>query len=204
MKNELENILEKAHFLYLKYGIKSVSMDDVARELAMSKKTLYQYVKDKKDLVRQVIGFESKVQLCKFENSLSDNKNAIEELIMVNTFVKGMLKEKSFSFEFDLEKYYPDLFKELSDLKQKKMFNNIFQNIEKGKKEGIYRNDFKSEIIAGLYMTRISSSHFFEFLFNQKTKHDEIHREIVIYHIRGIANSKGIEILEEKIKNTEI
>ena len=204
MKTELQSIIEKAHLLYMKYGIKSVSMDDVARELSMSKKTLYLHIKDKRDLVEKVLQHETKTRSATFEKAFYKSENAIDVLIKVNVFMGNMLKEKSLSFEFDLQKYYPDLFSQLSELKQKKMYENIFENMESGKKEGIYRKELKSNIIAGLYVTRISSSHFFDFLFNEKTKHSEIHNEIIIYHIRGIANSKGLEILEEKIKNKEI
>ena len=179
-------------------------MDDVARELSMSKKTLYLYIKDKKDLVEKVLTLENTTRSANFESLFSNKNNAIENLILVNTFIGKMLEEKSLSFEFDLQKYYPDLFAKLSEFKQKKMYKSISENMRIGKEEGIYRSELKSEIIAGLFVSRISSSHFFDFLFNEKTKQHEIHSEIIIYHIRGMANAKGLKILEEKIKNKEI
>ena len=204
MKTELQNIIEKAHSLYMKYGIKSVSMDDIARELSMSKKTLYVHIKDKTDLVSRTLKYENITRVAFFDKACNSQENAIDELIKVNTFVENMLKEKSLSFEFDLQKYYPKLFAQLSEFKHKKMYKSISENIKKGKKEGIYRAELKTEIITGLYVTRITSSHFFNFLFNTETKHSEIHRELIIYHIRGLANEKGLEILDEKIKNKEI
>jgi len=204
MNSELEKIIEKTHSLYFKYGIKSVSMDDVARELAMSKKTLYLHVKDKRDLVEKVLEYENQHRTKDFTSEFMKGENAIDQLIQVNTFVKKMITEKNLSFEFDLDKYYPDLFEKITEYKRKFMFERMLQNMKRGKEEGIYREDLNSEIIAGLYITRFSSSHFFKFFFENSEDHSQIHREIIIYHIRGIANAKGIEILESKIKNNEI
>lgn len=204
MNTELQKIIEKAHSLYMLYGIKSISMDDISRELGMSKKTLYQHIKDKKDLINKVINFERTTQTEKFEEIYNKGENAIDQMIQVNSFIKNAIKDKKLSFEYDLEKYFPEIHQKLSKIKQKGMFEGILKNIERGKKEGIYRQNLNSEIIAGLYVTRFSSSHFFNFMLEHEEKGVSIHSEIMVYHIRGLANAEGIKILEKKIKNNEI
>ena len=107
MNEELENILGKVRELYMKYGIKSITMDDVARELAISKKTLYQYVTDKDDLVGKFIDNEieiRQVQICK---CFRVGYNAIEELFEIAAFMNKLMREQNPATEYDLKKYYP-------------------------------------------------------------------------------------------------
>ena len=204
MDNELQKIINKAHSLYIQFGIKSVSMDDISRELTMSKKTLYQHIKDKKDLVRKVLQFEKECKMREFQKFYKEGKNAIDQMIQVYSYLSEAIKNKQLSFEYDLEKYYPDLYEIVTESKKQGMYNGILENIVRGKKEGIYRKDLNSEIIAGLYITRFSSSHFLKFIHENEISSVEIHREIMIYHLRGLANSKGLNILEKKIENNEI
>ncbi len=204
MEKELQNIIQAACALFKRYGIKSVSMDDIARELAMSKKTLYQHIKDKNELVEKVLINERDTRGVEFSDIFKKSQNAIDELIAVNSFVKKMLENSSLSFEFDLEKYYPQRYKQMMEYKEKNIFENITKNMQKGIAEGLYREDLKCEVIAGLYVSRISSSHFLEFIAKHESQLNLVHREIMIYHIRGIANAKGLEFLEQKIKNNEI
>ena len=204
MNKELENILEKVGELYNKYGIKSVTMDDVARELGMSKKTLYQYIENKNDLVSKVLDYHLFEKDCSFKKISKKNLNAIEELLEVGVQIIKSIKDYNPSTEYDLKKYYPELFKKLHTVRKERMFESIIKNIQKGKKEGLFRDDLDEEIITKMQTSRflnMSSDEFFD--------QDEIFKpkyilELFIYHIRGIANKKGIETLEKTLEKIDI
>lgn len=200
MNDELLNILQKVRCLYMKYGIKSVTMDDVSRELGISKKTLYQYVADKNELVQKVVELEIKDRESCFTNLTHPDLNAIEEVFEVNRMVLQMLKEFNPATEYDLRKYYPELFSLVHKVRREKIYSNVISNLKKGKAEGLYRSDFDEEIIAKLQLSRIESA-FDEKVFTQdELMSPRIFKEIFIYHIRGIASDKGLKILDEKMK----
>ena len=165
MNKELENILEKVGELYNKYGIKSVTMDDVARELGMSKKTLYQYIENKNDLVSKVLDYHLFEKDCSFKKISKKNLNAIEELLEVGVQIIKSIKDYNPSTEYDLKKYYPELFKKLHTVRKERMFESIIKNIQKGKKEGLFRDDLDEEIITKMQTSRflnMSSDEFFD------------------------------------------
>ena len=194
-----ENIFIKTGELYRKYGVKSVTMDDVARELGLSKKTLYSHVKDKKDLIEKILDFEFKTNTKSFSKILEQEVNAIEELFAVHSFMKTQLKFYSPAFDYDLKKYYPDIFLSLVQRKREAMYSSVLDNINRGKKEGLYRKELKGELISKLYVVRMENTHEDKLLSLDDFISPEVFHEYFIYHIRGIANKKGIEFLEKNM-----
>ena len=195
MNEELKNILEKVRCLYLKYGIKSITMDDVARELGISKKTLYQYVVDKTDLVTKVLDVEITRNSGGFDITTIKGSDAVDEMIMLNKHVIEMLKEYNPSTAYDLKKYYPDLFRKFYESRHQRMFEWILNNLKRGKSEKLYRPEINEEIIAKLYVYRnevIIENDQFDL---KEYISPKFFNEVLIYHIRGIASEKGINIL---------
>lgn len=200
MNEELINILEKVRVLYLRYGIKSITMDDVARELGISKKTLYHYVADKTELVQKVVDLEVNRREYEFEKMCSDGKNAIEELIEVHRFLFNKLKEHNPATEYDLRKYYPDIYKKYNDHTNCKMYEKVLANLQKGLAEGLYRSNLNAEIIARLTVMRAEISGVIDYDNRGILTSPEFFTEAIIYHIRGIANDEGIKVLEKNIE----
>lgn len=188
----------------MKYGIKSVTMDDVARELGISKKTLYQYVSDKNELVKKVVEMEMGCRKELFINLDNQKYNAIEEVFEVHKMVQQMLKDYNPSTEYDLRKYYPELYATLTKVRRENVYKNVLENLKKGKKEGIYRNDFNEELIAKVQLSRVEATFDDQIFSQEELLSPEIFYEIFIYHIRGIASEKGLKILENHIKEKNI
>ncbi len=204
MNKELQNILEKVGELYNKYGIKSVTMDDVARELGISKKTLYQHVENKNELVEKVLDYIVNQNDCSFQKLADKNLNAVEEVLGISIHIIKTVQEHNPSTEYDLKKYYPELFKKLNEIRKEKMYTSVINNIIKGKNEGLYRNDLDEEIIAKMHTSR-----FLNLTNDQIINQEEILKprfiyEMFIYHIRGMANKMGIEILEKTLQKIDI
>jgi AcrR family transcriptional regulator len=201
---ELENILERVGELYYKYGIKSVTMDDVARELGISKKTLYKHVENKNDLVSKVLDYLLEQKNCAFKELLSKNLNAIEELLEVGVYIVKTIMDYNPSTQYDLKKYYPEQYTKFHAVRKDRMHQSILRNIEKGKDQGLYRIELDNEIIAKIQTSRfihMSSDEFFDR--NEMLKPQYV-MELFIYHIRGIANKKGLEVLEKTLEKIDI
>ena len=200
MEKEALNIIEKVSKLYFKYGIKSITMDDVAKELGISKKTLYNYFTDKTELVSSVVDNILNYHTDKSDCIFCKNLNAIEEVFEVNNFLTHMLKDYNHSMVYDLKKYYPDIFKRLHEKRREKMYTSVLGNLKKGKQEGFFRKEMNEEIIAKLHVSRIEGIFDSNVFTVDEFTSPEFVFEIFNYHIRGIVNEKGLEMVNNKIK----
>ena len=194
-------IIEKVGELFKKYGIKSVSMDDIAQQLSISKKTLYQYFKDKADLVTKVVNSHHCEKDQKFLDIENSNMNAIDALIEVSKHVIEMLKSINPPILYDLRKYYPELTKELIVNRKEHVLNNIKNNLLKGISEGLYREDINPDVISAIYIKRMDDIIFEDEMQQLNIPQHELFTQLFVYHIRGIVSNKGLMYFENKIKN---
>ena len=201
MSTTLDNrILIKAENLFLRYGIKSVSMDDIARELGISKKTLYQAVENKKDLLMQVIQAHVAAELEEMNTIQDEATDAIDEMLRVTQYVLPTLRQMSPTVIYDLQKYYQEVWQLIEGYHNEHIFNMIKTNVERGISEGIYRDDFNADIVAKLYVGKTVLV-IDEDLFPLKNYNKEnLFKEYIKYHIRGIASAKGLKLLEKHFK----
>ena len=203
-ENKENKLLESARKIFMQYGIKSVNMDDMAKHLGMSKKTLYLYVKDKEDLVNKTLFHHCDIEDSQISSICSRGLNAIDEQFEIMYWVVGMLSNVHPSILFDLQKYHPEVYKSMADHRDKSIYQCMLLNIKKGQKEGLYRKDLNPEIIVKYYTARVDLV-FDEKLFPQSIWNlTQIYTEIFKYHIRGIASEKGLVYLQEKLKTTKL
>ena len=203
MNEEFESFIARVTELYYQYGIKSVTMDDVARELGMSKKTLYKYVANKDELVEYCVDNLVQKRDCAFREIEKEAMNAIEELFLVNEHVVNMLKNYNPSTEYDLKKYYPHLYEKLRKFRRENMYEAVKNNIIKGKQENLYRKNLDEDIISRVHVSRIENSFANEMFGIEELTSWKFIREMFIYHVHGIANEKGITFFYEKLKEFE-
>ncbi len=203
MNAELENIIEKVKELFLRYGIKSVTMDDIAAELGISKKTLYQYVPTKDELVDLVVNMEAKRREHMFTNIMESKQNAIDDLIEINNQVNKIVEEYSPTHEYDLRKYYPAIHRKLVEYKRNKLYESMLQNLIKGKAQGYYRQDLNEEIIAKLYVSRVENVLENDLFGQNECMSPLFINEVMAYHIRGISNESGIEYYEQQMNQNK-
>jgi hypothetical protein len=203
MNNDLKNILMKVRDWYMKYGIKSITMDDVANELGISKKTLYQFVTDKDDLVGKFVDYEIEIRQEEICRCFKTGFNAIEELLEISIFMNKIIRTQNPATEHDLKKYYPHHFEKIVKARREGVYNYILINLKKGKEEGLYRKEIDNEIIAKLYLSRSESIHTNDLFTVEEFTSLKLFVELLKYHIRGIATEKGINVLDKKIKEIE-
>lgn len=203
MNEELKNIMLKVRELYMKYGIKSITMDDVARELGISKKTLYQYVTDKDDLVGKFIDNEILMRQEEICKCFRIGFNAIEQLFEISVFMNKLIRNQNPATEYDLKKYYPRHYLKTVKARREGIYNYILLNLKKGIKEGLYREEMDKEIIAKLYLWRTENTSINDLFSVEEFTSLRLFVELLTYHIRGIATEKGVIELEKKIKELE-
>ena len=197
MDEKTLHILEHVRRLYHRYGIKSVTMDDVATHLCISKKTLYEYFTDKEALVRNIVLLDNSNRN-KFFQEIKDKKlNAIEELFEVYRMINTMFRDYNASMSYDIHKYYPDLFSKVKEIRRKKIFDTIYGNLNKGKKEGLYRKELNSKIIARLILFRVEYMFDNDIFTMEELASVKVFNEVFVYHMQGIVSAKG-RILFEK------
>ncbi|MCY1721589.1 TetR/AcrR family transcriptional regulator [Prolixibacteraceae bacterium Z1-6] len=193
MEHRRQNIISKAFDLYHQYGIKSVSMDDIARELGMSKKTLYQSISDKYELVENVIAYQQEVASSILAVFHDASLNAIAQHWEYKTKIQERFPKYNPSFLYDLRKYYPMLLTKMNEYKLKVFYEANLSNLEQGKKEGFYLEDINSDIISRML---VGNAHFSldpaNGLFCEAEVLDKnTYAEIYKYHFRGICTAAG-------------
>ncbi len=198
--------IQKIKEIYSRYGIKSVTMDDLSRELGMSKKTLYELFSDKEEVVSKVVNYMIDEQQKAVDQLLEqENNNAIDELLMLSRLIADHLKNVNPSLSYDLKKYYPRVWDDLVQFKSKTVFEYIMANFRKGIEQGIYSNDLYHEIVAFVYVARMEMYSLGGWTELEKYSYRDVYRTLFLYHVRGIANEKGRMHLEKLIeRNPEI
>jgi TetR/AcrR family transcriptional regulator, cholesterol catabolism regulator len=197
-------ILEKVSVLYMKYGIRSVTMDDVARELGISKKTLYEHFADKSELVKCFIELQLGSMDKEFLNLSQKKINAIERLLEISDMMIRFMRDFNPSVNFDLQKYYSEIWSLLMEFKRDQVFIYFKENLTQGISEGLYRKDMNPDIIARMYMltiVAIMDTDFAPLIMNSLSP---VFREIITYHIRGIATKKGLDLFESISKKHKL
>ncbi len=196
-------ILKASGQLYMKHGIRSVSMDDLARHLGISKKTIYLYYENKEALVQDIVYAQIKQEAEEVANILATSKNAIEQMQKIAKMALRTLGEVSSGTMFDLQKYYRKQWEAITNLHKKLIFEVIKQNIELGVQEGIYRADINPEIIARLYgeiaFSIVNNDVFSMHDFGKQ----DIYRQAFQYHINGILSTKGEKLFKKLNSKSE-
>lgn len=154
---KLDNrILIEADKLFMKYGMRSVTMDDIAKHLGISKKTIYANFKDKNELVLQLVANKLKADQHTLEQCAYNANNAIEEVFLVMNFMKETLTGINPIVFIDLEKYHGDAHKLMINFHQTFVFNAVKAGLERGIKENIFRSDINTEILAAARVGQIN------------------------------------------------
>lgn len=195
-----QRLLIQSRALIFKYGIKSLTMDDISQQLGISKKTLYQYFENKADLVQKVMLFTIRAHRESCCEVQEKDINAIEELLKIYQSTAFITKQLNPSLNFELKKYYPESWNLLEKHKTEFIYNSLVNNIQKGIESGLYRADLNIPIIAKLYTMRVLEITNTEIFPPEEFPAALVLKEMFIYHIRGIASKNGLEFLEEKLK----
>jgi len=192
-----DQIVGQTFQLTMKYGVKSVSMDDIAKQLGMSKKTIYQHFENKRDLISSMIFSTIEKDEADIMEIVSKSKDAIDEIVTIARHVIQFLRGMSPTLVYDIQKYYPKEWKRVDIHHDEFIYGVIKGNIERGIKEGWYCEDINPEIIAKIY---VGTSHLITdvnaFPLRDFSK-SELFQNVITYHMRGIVSDKGRKYLKK-------
>lgn len=195
-----QKIVEKSTELFLNLGFKSVTMDEIASALGVSKKTIYKYFNNKTDLVNAVTNHVFDSISCGIDHICHLNMNPIDELFSIKRFVMEHLKDEKSSPQYQLQKYYPKIFLSLKKKQFEVMQECVIDNLKKGIELGLYRPNIDLEFISRIYfngLTGIKDNDMFPLKnYSMKTLLNFYYE----YHLRGICTAKGINQLENQLE----
>ncbi|MEN9597850.1 MAG: hypothetical protein RL596_161 [Bacteroidota bacterium] len=200
-----ERIVQKAHELFFRYGLKSVTMDDIASSLGVSKKTIYQFYADKDALVEAVVHAETRQDELECARHRKESENAVHEMFMALDMMQEMMATMNPAIIFELQKYHPAAFKKFNDHKNKFLYKVVKENIEKGKKEALYRPEANADILAKFRLESIFIPFNPELFSPAKYNLFQIEAELLAHFLYGITTTKGQkQILKYKKQREKI
>lgn len=195
------DIIERSSLIYLKYGIKSVTMDDLANHLGISKKTIYKYFDDKNDLIvtmiKRTLEFEEK--MCFKIQHHTDN--ALEALIQISRMVIERINNVNPAIFYDLKKHHNEAWKILEDHKWNFVLNAIQKNINRGIEEKWYRDDLNIEIISRLYVATFDTMINTDVYKWPDFQFHDLFKEIMRFKLHGLVNENGKNYLKINFKD---
>ena len=203
-----DRIKQKAHDLFMQFGVRSVTMDEIAVQMGASKKTIYQYYADKDELVDAVmVDIITYNQNCCKKDKLSA-KDAVDEVFLAMDMMQDMFQNMNPGILFELEKYYPQSFEKFKHHKYSFLYHALTENIERGIEEELYRSDFDIDVLIKLRLETMMLP-FNQMLF-PKTKYSliKVETEFTTNFLFGLATIKGHKLITKyqqdrtKKKNT--
>jgi TetR/AcrR family transcriptional regulator, cholesterol catabolism regulator len=196
-QEQLGKILQKASEQFLTIGIRSVTLDDIARELGISKKTIYAHFENKGELVYQCVQEDISRKQKTVEAIISEDNSALEHMLFIGKQVIQDLSTFSVNIALDLMKFYPESWQLVDQHKKDFVSKVIINNIIKGKQEGLYRENINEESTAWLYIAFMDSIMTPQAPNKNGLSASELYREHLLHHMYSICTEKGRETLEE-------
>lgn len=193
-----EKIISKAGEMFLKLGFKSITMDDIAGEMCISKKTIYKYFCNKEILIEESVELIHKKVRELINEAIAKDYNAIEENFEIRRMFGEMFKSSESSPIYQLKKHYPEIYRNALKFQIDECEFCFRQNIEKGIAQNLYRNDLNIESYVKFY-------YYLIFNINENTQSEreayQLELEALEYHTRAMATAEGVIELEKHLLN---
>ncbi|MBO3698037.1 TetR/AcrR family transcriptional regulator [Roseivirga sp. E12] len=202
-----EKIAERASELMQQFGIRTVTMDDISRDLGISKKTIYQYFKDKKELVNTITSIHLNLEKERFEGTATASENSVHELIMVSQCLRESMKDMKMSLMNELQKFYPEAWQMYEDFKKGVMLESITAVIERGQKEGLFRAEVDPYLIAVMRIEQVQTFIMRNLFPREKYSLYDVQMQLFDHFIHGLFTIEGHQLFNDyttsKIKTNE-
>jgi len=189
--NIKEKIQKGAEELFMRYGIRSISMDDIARHLSVSKKTLYQHFADKEDIVTVTCKSHLDRNAAEFQSVRKTTRNAIEELVQLSVCLKQNMQDMNPSLLFDLQKYHPKAWNVWLNHKNNFIRESVVRNLKQGMEEGYFRPEMDAEVIAAVRLELMQLAFNEEIFPRERFRMADVQTQIFDHFISGLLTEKG-------------
>lgn len=196
VQNELQ-ILGKASELFLKYGIRSVSMDDIARELGISKKTIYVHYQDKDALLVAFMKRQLELHEQIFERMKQGSENVIAEILMISGNSVQEMQKYHTTLLYDLQKYHRNVWQLFEDFKNETIHRQIKDQIERGIATDFFRSEIDVEVAAIMHLQQITTALNPDVFSPRLYDTNLVFRQITMIFLRGICTKKGLKMIDK-------
>lgn len=185
-----EKIIQVALEQFMVYGIRAVTMDEIAKHVGMSKKTLYEEFSSKEELVNASFEVALKEDECAFDKMMEEDEGVIDHLLRMTRYLRERFSSMNPLLMHEIQRFYPKCWKKLEEFKREHAWKGIVEVLEKGKQSGDFRGEINSEILAFMRLEQITSS-FSGNVPGGKYSLLEYHLQIVDHFIHGILTDQG-------------
>lgn len=192
-----DKIIHTAESLFLQYGIRSVTMDDIAKELGISKKTIYQYFSDKEEIVCNVTEDHLSKEKAEIKSIVYGSDNAIEVLRGISRCMRRNIQNMNPSLLFDLKKYYHKAWKIYENFKHGELVRMMEETLERGVKEGLFRPEINPSVLAIARMEQAQLGMDPQIFPREQFDFIDVQYQLVNMFIYGILSEKGRAVMEE-------
>lgn len=199
MEEQKLHILQIAFALFKQLGFKSVTVDDIARQAGISKKTLYEHFENKDELVLEAIKLVMGKNQQETEAICKSAVNAVEELVGILLNMSQMIQGMNVICFSDMQRYYPESFQYMEDHKQQVILKCIMDNLHRGIREELYRPELNVEVVSKFRLA--STFMVFQYPLYDYTKISvlEVNKELFVHYMYGIASAKGHKLITKYI-----
>jgi AcrR family transcriptional regulator len=192
-----DRIIEEASESFKTYGIRSITMDSLANQLGMSKRTIYEIFSDKDELLMAVLEKMAQQQRELVKRVLNESENSISAIFKMLEISRDNFQYLSPAFQSDLKKYHHDVLLKNAENLEMPDYRNHYLVIERGMEEGLFRKDLNTELInRALYNLGKSMMDNDQYPFEKFTRRDVI-RNLFINYLRGISTQKGLDLINQ-------
>ncbi|WKV11342.1 TetR/AcrR family transcriptional regulator [Marivirga harenae] len=188
-----KNILEGAKSLFMQFGLKSITMDDIARKVGVSKKTIYQFFSDKNSIVFKSVHEHFSDHRQEIENVLDNSKNSIEAMYRISKCMKGQVEAINPTVLYDLQRYFPKAHKRFLEFKNTFIKERMMGILEDGVKSGYFRQEINPEILIIQRIEQVQLAFNNDIYPRDKFDFKEIHEQLFDHFLHGILTEKGKE-----------
>jgi AcrR family transcriptional regulator len=186
-----EKILKGTDELFMKYGVRSISMDDIARHLSISKKTLYQYFSDKDELVTMFSKSRLDRSAKQYDDLRINSSNSIEELAMLSICIRKDMEEVNPALLYDMQKFHPKAWGKWLDYKNKFIRESVIRNLKQGIEDGYIRPEINPEVMAAVRIELVQIAFSQDIFPRDKFKLAEVQVQIFDHFVFGLVTEKG-------------
>lgn len=198
-----EKILYTATELFLDLGFKSVTMDDLAHEMGISKKTIYTHFENKTQLI-EASTFHLFDKICAGIDAICERTpNPIEELYHIKRFVMLHLNNEKSSPQHQLKKYYPKIYESLKWKQFEVMHESVAENLQRGIDQGIFRKNMDVDFVSRMYFNGMSGIKDTKLFPQGEYNMDALMENYLEYHLRAIVTEKGLQTLNNFIQSNQ-
>ena len=199
ISEQQEKWLVRVVEMFMRYGIKSITMDDIARELGISKKTLYQFVGNKNDLVMRTVQYHIQEEIHRDQCLKVEASDALEEMLLViQNVVKEMQMVKT-NIVHDMQKYHRDAWEVMQEYQRGHMMQQVTENLQRGIKEGLYRDDFNQDVIARMHVVQAFLLFDEDWFPPTEFSRDTLFQQYILHYLHGILSDEGRKRLKAKL-----